>query len=147
MALERRREQLAHEKSPGIVVVETHFLEHNLLLGLEEIGLQAGVHADVHEHLDARHDLARRQDRVIEGVVPRRPGVDTSADSLDLALDEPCRARRRTLEEHVLEIVGQPQLARALVPRARLHPELQRDDVAGAMLLDDHRDAVGEDVP
>jgi len=147
MALERRREQLADEKSPGIVVVQTHLLEHDLLFGLEETGLQAGVHADVHEHLDARHELARRQDRVIEGVVPRRPGVDTSADSLDLPLDESRRPCGRALEEHVLEIVGQPQLARALVPGPRLHPELQRDDVAGAMLLDDHGNAVGEDVP
>ena len=84
---------------------------------------------------------------MIEGVVPRRARVDATAHALHFPIDEARRPGRGALEEHVLEIVGQPQLARALVPGPRLHPELQRDDVAGAMLLDDHGNAVGEDVP
>src|SRR5438034_511011 len=55
--------------------------------------------------------------------------------------------RRRALEEHVLEVVRQPELGRRLVAPAHAQPELHRHDVARAVLLADDDDAVRQHLP
>jgi hypothetical protein len=47
----------------------------------------------------------------------------------------------------VFEIVCESELRLRLVAYARFDPELERDDLARAVLLDHHTHPVGKDVP
>src|SRR5262249_47862605 len=53
----------------------------------------------------------------------------------------------RTLEQHVLEVMGEAELAGAFIARTALDPKLQSDHIACTMLFDDDGDAVGEHIP
>jgi hypothetical protein len=68
------------------------------------------------------------------------------SDAFDVAVDEALRARGRALEEHVLEIVRQTELARGLVPSPGSYPELDGDDFTGGILLNEDADTVVEHV-
>jgi hypothetical protein len=138
--------ELPGEVALRAVLVEPHLLEHDLLLEIELGLVEHRVDADVGEHLDRRHRAQLRKHRVVEGVVPRGARVHPSADALDVAVDESPRPGRRTLEEHVLEVMRQAQLGRGLVSSAGANPQLHRDDLAGSKLLDDDPHAVRQDV-
>ena len=146
MVRERRGIELPDEEASGVVLAESHLLEHHPLLTLEGLGVEAGVDADVRERLDPRQRPRCWQHHVIEGVVERRPSVHPAAHALDVALDEPVRPRRRPFEEHVFEVVREPQLRRCFVATAGLHPELERDDVTGAVFLDHDAHSVRQHV-
>ena len=146
VALEEMRVELTPEPAARIVVAQAHLLQDDFFLLLEHVGVERCVHRDVGEHFEPGHHAPRGQRDVIEGVVPRGAGVHPAADALDVALHEPARAGRGTAKQHVLEVVREPELGGALVARAGAHPQLQRDDVAAPMLLDDDRNAVGKDV-
>src|SRR5262249_28653391 len=55
----------------------------------------------------------------------------------DVAIDEALRARGGPLEEHVLEVVGQPELVPGLVAAPCAHPQLDRDDFTRGVLLNE----------
>src|SRR4029453_19649611 len=88
MSLEGGGKELLHQEPARVVLVQSHLLKNPLLLGLEQVRLQARVHRDVREHLDGSGRAPRGYHRVIEGVVPRRPRIDPPADRFDLALAE-----------------------------------------------------------
>jgi hypothetical protein len=93
------------------------------------------------------HTLAQVLDRHLEVVVrrvARGKRVARPAEALDHRVDRAGRPRRRALEQHVLDVVSRAELAGGLVASAHAHPELERDDVACAMLLDDQDNAVRE---
>src|SRR5262245_2292874 len=146
MPVEELRVQLTRESTPRVVVAEAHFLENDVLLLFEHVRIERGVHRDVGEHLEPGDNAAGRKRDVVIGVVPRRPRVHTATDSLDVALHETSGTRRRTAEEHVLEIVRKAELGGCLIARAGTDPQLQRDDVTASMFLNDYRDTVGENM-
>ena len=78
--------------------------------------------------------------------VERGAGIHPASGPLHLSIDEASGPGRRAFEEHVLEIVGEAELVRRLVASARLHPQLNGDDVARPMLFDDDANAVEQDV-
>ncbi len=90
------------------------------------------------DHADAQRQVARQQPGVEHRVIPRGPGVQRSADILDILGDRAGVARACALEHHMLDHMGQPAEASRLRSRAdigieahrqRLHPvhRLDRD--------------------
>jgi hypothetical protein len=79
-------------------------------------------------------------------VIERRARVHATADPFHLAIDESLRPAGRAFEQHVFQIVGEPQLRLNLVAYTRFDPELKRDDLARTVLLDHHAHPVGKDV-
>jgi hypothetical protein len=130
----------------GVVLGEPHLLEDDLALGVE-LGLgEVGVDGDVGQQLQASAEVLGRQHDVVVGVVVRGEGVALPAQPLDETVDRAGWSGRRALEEHVLEVVGEPELVRGLVAAARPQPELERHHLAGAVLVDDHHDAAGQNL-
>jgi len=124
------------------VLTQPHLLDDDLLLKLELGLVEDGVDADVGHHLDGGDGARRREHRVVVREVERRSGVHPSADPLDVVIDEALRTRGGPLEEHVLEIMGQPELVRGLVATAGAHPQLDCDDFTRGVLLNEDADAV-----
>ena len=146
MAAEHHAVEPPAEIALRAVFAQPHLFEHDLLLEVELGLVENRVDADVGEHLDRRNGARFRKHGVVEGVVERGAGVNPSADALDVPVDEASRAGGRSLEEHVLEVVRQAQLGGGLVAAAGAYPQLNRDDLAGAELLNDHPDAVRQNV-
>ena len=139
--------EAALQEALRIVLGEVHLLEHDLLLALELGGHEGGVDGDVGEQRGGGAQAREGDDEVVMREVVRRERVAVAAEAFDLGVDRPRWPRRRSLEEHVLEIVREPQLGGRLVASAHAQPELHGDDVTGAVLLADDDDAVGQDVP
>jgi hypothetical protein len=146
MALEHGLQQPPAEKAPGVVLGQAHLFQDDTFLRVENAGVEAGVDADVGEEVDRDADARDRQHHVVVGVIERGTSVHAPAHALHFAVDEPRRPGGRSLEEHVLEIMGEAELARGLVASTGAHPELQRGHVARAVLLDNDADAVREDL-
>ncbi len=133
-----------HHEAVGIVLGEAHLLEDDLALGVELVLIEARVDSDVGEQLHAGPHVLGRQDHVEVGVVVRGESIARSAQTFDERVDRARGPRRRALEEHVLEVVRESELVGRLVAPAHAHPELERHHVAGAVLLSDQHDAVGQ---
>src|SRR5438046_966571 len=82
-----------------------------------------------------RAQRARGHHDVVVRVVVRRERVARAAEALDQRVDGAGRPRRRALEQHVLEVVGETELALVLITAADAYPELRRDDFSRAVLL------------
>jgi hypothetical protein len=90
-------------------------------------------------------EAARRQDRVVAGVVVDRVGVEISAGGLGFLRDLSDAAALRPLEEHVLEDVGDADDVVGLVEVSGLDVGHDRDDRSGPVLPDQHRQTVRQD--
>ena len=128
----------------GVILDEIHLLEDDLLLVVDLVGREARVGREVGQQLDAGAQMLDGHHEVVVRRIVRRVGIARSAEALDHRVDRARWAGRRPLEQHVLDVVGQAELVGGLVAAAHPHPELERDDVARAMLLDDQDDAVGQ---
>ena len=117
-------------------------LDHRDLL---EDDLPLGVHVLERRPVEhVRHDVERglqahvRDARVDDGRLARSGGVQLAAELVEELGDLLRRVPRRALEEQVLDEVGHARARVRLVPRARSHPEPERDRA-------DARDALGDD--
>ena len=146
MTREEHLVDLTEHEAPRVVLGEAHLLQHDALLEVERGRVERRVHADVGEHLDACHGAPGREDGVIVGVVERRSRVDPAADPFHLALDEARRSECGALEEHVLEVVREPELGGRLVSATGADPELDGDDLARLEFLYQDAHAVAEDL-
>src|SRR6267142_201122 len=72
--------------------------------------------------------------------------LELTAMSASISVDEALRARGRPLEEHVLEIVRQPELRRGFIAAPCANPQLDRYDFTGGVLLNEDTDSVGQHV-
>ena len=146
MAVEHHPVELAGQVSLWSVLAQPHLLDDDFLLELQLGLVETRVDADVGEHLDGRNRARRGEDHVVVREIERGPSVHVSAERFDVSVDEALRARRRSLEEHVLEIVRQPELSRGLVPSPCTHPELDSDDFTEGVLLKEDADPVVQHV-
>ena len=124
-----------------LVVLAEDGARLGLELGLAVLEVLEAVGLDF-EH---RLEVFLRERRVVVRVVVRRVRVLAGARARHDRLVLRRRVRLRPAEHHVLEEVGETGLAGLdLVPRARLHRDLDRDDVREAGRHDDHLQAVRE---
>ena len=87
------------------------------------------------EHLD-----------VVAGVFLRREGVELAADRIDRLRDVLGRTRRRALEQHVLDEMGDAAALGGFVPRPASQPDADADRSDLGHLLGEKTEAVVEDV-
>ncbi len=104
----------------------------------QRIGDQVG------EDLDRQRQMLVEHLQVIAGVFLRREGVDLSADRIDLLGDLLGVARRRALEEHVLDEVRDAGGFRGLVTRTARQPDADGDRADVRHPLGGETDTVGK---
>ncbi len=113
--------------------------ENGARLGLERRLVVREVLEPVGLDLQHRLEVFLRERRVVVRVVVRRVGVLLGARARHDRLVLLRRVLLRPAKHHVLEEVGEAGLAGLdLVPRARLHGDLERDDVRKSRGHDDH---------
>ena len=128
------------------VVSALDLLHHHLALPGELAGVEGGKADRVGQHVQAFPGELGGHDRVVDGVVPRGPGVDLAAVGLDVPGDLAGAAAGGALEQHVLVEVGQAGLVGPLVRPSHVHPDLERHDVGSPLWLMDQGEAVLESV-
>jgi hypothetical protein len=122
----RGGEQALRHRARGIVAALPDLLEHDLALARELLGIDARRGQRVAERVDRGVEVIRAEDRVIHGVIERGPRVDLAAAALDRADQLAHAVVGRALEQHVLEQVRDPGLARRLIRRTDADPRLHR---------------------
>ncbi len=128
MPIVKQLEQRFGRDGGGIVGLSFRLLDDHLELTRELAGVDHRVRVRVGLDLQARDQPGRRQHRVVHRVVVDRAGVEIAAASLRFLGDDANAARRRPLEVHVLEHVGDADDVVGLVEVPRLHVCDDRDD-------------------
>ena len=82
-------------------------------------------------HLEPLTETRCRQNRVVARVIVDGRGVEIPADGFGLLCDLTDAARRRSLEVHVLEHMGDPDDVVRLVEISRAHERHDGDDGRG----------------
>ncbi len=121
----RRREQVA-DHVVGVVVVHGDLVEDHLALRLDICCLESRRRHHVAEHVDRTRQVLVTHTGVEAGVLLRREGVDLAADLVELHREVERGARRRALEQQVLEEVRGPGKRRDLVTRPDTDPHADR---------------------
>ena len=85
------------------------------------------THHDVGEHVDGQRQVLVEHLDVVARVFLGGEGVHLTADRVDRLRDVLGAARRRALEEHVLDEVGDAALLLGLVTRAARQPDADAD--------------------
>jgi len=143
VAREDQTVELADDGGLRVVRLDARFLEDHLALGVDLFRSERRAERHRVEELEGgAGSVARHQD--LEGrVVERRERVVAAALTLDDAVDVPRAEGVRSLEEHVLLEVRVAQAVGRLVPDAGADPEVDGDDVTGAVILDEEHETLG----
>jgi hypothetical protein len=83
-----------------------------------------------------------RQQHVVVGVVEGRGGVRPTTYTFHFLVHETRSERLGALEEHVFGKVREALLSRRLVPATHAYPELEGNDLALRVLLDDQSESI-----
>ena len=129
------REEVVHELLRR-VLVHRDLLEHHLAL-LVDLG-EGGREDHVGHHLERRLHVVIGDARVDDGVLPRGRGVQLGAHRVERLGDLLRVEAPRALEQQVLDEVRDAGAVGALVARADVDPEAERDRAHA-------RDPLGDD--
>jgi hypothetical protein len=136
-----REERLEDERVHAVlgrVFVHVQLFEDDLPLGLDVVVAERRLGEHVGEHVDAELDMRARQPRDVRRVLLRREGVHVAADTVDRLGDVTGRASVRSLEQQVLEEVGDAAQRLRLVTRSDADPHAHARRVGfGHSLRDD----------
>ena len=142
--LEQLRVQRLVGHGRGRVELTLGFLEDDHDFAGQLAGIDQGMAESVGLDGDRLADGARRQDDVVDRVVVGGPGVEVTAQRFGRPRDFSHPAGRRSLEEHVLEDVGNPGDRVGFVEESGAHPRDQRSGREAGHGLDDGGETVGE---
>ncbi len=131
----------------GVVVRHGEILEDDPALGLELLGVDEAGGDHVGQHVDGHAEVAILHLGVVAGVLLGGDGVVLAADRVEGHGDVEGRARRRALEEEVLEEVRGSEVARLLVARADRDPQADRGAAAAGHVLAEDAHAGRQDGP
>jgi hypothetical protein len=104
-----------------VVLVLGELVQQHLALVFELGGGKGGTADDVAEHLHEAARVGGHAAHVERGVVLVGVGVDLGAEPFGVEVDAACVARRRALEDHVLDDVADAVERTALVRAAAAH--------------------------
>ena len=121
--LEKQVLKLVEDQLRGAVLIRVDLVEDHLHLLLDLAGRETGVERQVGHQLERPPEMLLHEDRVDEGLLLRRIGVQLAADVLHAVQDVPRAPLVRPLEKHMLHEMGQPHLVGALVAGAGVHRE------------------------
>ena len=131
-----------------VVHLPARLLDDGLQLPGQLLRIQQGVGQRVGLDLQPPGEGLGGEGEVVVGGIVVSPGVELAAQGLDLRGDPVGGgAAVGSLEEHVLDDVGDPDLVVLLVEVARLHPDVHGHDGRGVDLLHQDGEAVGEFFP
>src|ERR687892_383968 len=139
----RLRQQRVHVILGHVEVHEDLFEDH-LPLGLELVGPERRVGQHVAQDVHTQPDLMGGQPGVVSGVLAAGEGVHLAPHRVDGLGDLAGRARRRPLEQQVLEEVRRARQLVGLVTPADTDPDPERHRAGLGHALGDHPDAVGK---
>ena len=105
MPTEQRREEHVADRVFRVVVAHRDFLKHHVAFKLDVSGRADAVEHDIGHQIDRQFEVRVEDVRVIAGVLLGRKRVQLATDRIDCLRDTHCRARRRRLEQQVLEEV------------------------------------------
>jgi hypothetical protein len=101
-------------------------LEHHIPLGLEIALAKQGTAYEVGEDLDRQREVGVEDMSLIAGVIPTGEGIEPAPADLELQGELPRRPPLGAFEHHVLEQVGDTQLAGPLVRTGGAHVNADR---------------------
>jgi hypothetical protein len=128
----------------GRVLDHLDLFEDHLLFALDVFFREQRVADQVREDLDRERQVLVEHLGVVAGVFLRRERVDLAADRIDLLRDLLGVARRRALEEHVLDEVRDAGVIGRLVARAARQPDADGDRPHVRHPLGGETDTVGK---
>jgi hypothetical protein len=137
-------EELAQRADRVVLGAHPPLLHDDLPLGVDLRGIEEQVAHPVGFELEHEVQLVGGESHVIDGDVTAREGVVLAADGLDELREDPGTVRRRPLEHHVLEVVGEPGGPYPLVAGTDAVPHLEARDRAPVVLLEEDAQAVVE---
>ena len=111
----------------GRVLDHLDLFDDDFLLALDVRGREGRIHHDVRQHLQRQRQMLVEHLDVVAGVFLRREGVHLAADRVDRLRNVFGTARRRALEEHVLDEMRDPALRFRLVTRPARQPDADTD--------------------
>ena len=103
------------------IALAVGFLDNDFELARKFVGVDDRARVRVELNVQSLQKCGRRQHRVVAGVIVDRVRVEIAAIGFRLARDLPHTARRRPLEEHVLEHVRDPDDVIRLVEVSGFH--------------------------
>ena len=109
-------------------------------------GLNAGLQHDVGEDVDGERQVLVEHLDVVAGVLLRGERVELAADRVDRLRDVLGRPRRRALEQHVLDEVGDAAALGGFVARSARQPDADADRTDLRHPLGENAKAVIENV-
>ena len=104
------------------------FLDHDLLLALDFLGVENRVPHGVGQNIHRSAQGDTGYGRVIDGDIEGRVRVDASPSAFDFSGHFAHAAAGRALEEHVLMKMGQARFVRAFIGGAHTRPDLDVGD-------------------
>ena len=142
---EALREQLVDEVV-GRVLDHLDLFEDHLLLALDIVRTERGVQHDIGQDVDGQRQVLVEHLDVVAGVFLRGEGVELPPDRIDRLRDVFGRTRRRALEQHVLDEMGDPAALGGFMPRPPGEPDADTDRTDLGHLLGEETEAVVENV-
>ena len=142
---EALREQLVHEVV-GRVLDHLDLFEHDLLLALDIAGTERRIQHDVRQHVHRQRQVFVEHLDVVAGVFLRGERIELPADRINRLRDVLGGPRRRPLEQHMLDEVGDAAALGRFVPRAARQPDTDADRPDFGHLLGEKTEPVIENV-
>ena len=146
MLVEQRGIQRFDGHRRGGVPLALRLLDDHFEFARQLLGVDDRPRVRVELNLESLHERRRRQYRVVRGVIVDRVRVEITAVRLRFAGDLPDAARRRALEEHVLQHVRDTDHVVRFVEIADLHVGDDGHHWCRRIATHEQREAVGQHV-
>ena len=130
----------------GIVLIHFYFFENDAALLRDVAGIEDGMEDEIAEDIHGERKMLVENFDVEADAFLRRECVHVAADRIDLAGDGFGGAGLGSLEDHVLDEVGDAVEFGIFVARAGLQPDADRDRANVGHLLGDNGQAVRQDL-
>lgn len=128
----------------GRVLVHRDFFQHNAAFLVQLLLVHRRVHHHVSDNVDGELNVLVDDLGVAAGAVLAREGVQLPADRVHFLGNLPDGALRRSLENHVLNEVGEAVFFRRFHHRTHMHPRADRHRPQMRQAFPQHTQAIGQ---